>query len=148
MPPLPSEKKVVLDPVTGIPLMFLTSTPAGDSKIYQTHPQWTADGKWLVFRSNRVAGQAFAVNGYSSAILQLTENGYVGMLCVARFSMKLHLMRSPNSGRGRDNAGADHALKAATAAQVQAYGLRFIRLISSLNLGSAQSCPDTGSIGM
>jgi hypothetical protein len=45
----PSEKNIVTDPVTGTPLTFLTSTPAGDSKIYQTHQQWTADGKWLVF---------------------------------------------------------------------------------------------------
>ena len=58
----PSEKKVVLDPVTGVPLSFLTSTPAGDAKIYQTHSQWTADGKWLIFRSRRAAGQAFTVN--------------------------------------------------------------------------------------
>src|SRR6185436_3319361 len=54
----PAEKKIVPDPVTGVPLTFLTSTPNGDSKIYQTHRQWTADGKWVVFRSNRVPGQA------------------------------------------------------------------------------------------
>ena len=34
----PSEKKLVIDPVTGTPLSFLTSSDAGDSKIYQTHP--------------------------------------------------------------------------------------------------------------
>lgn len=50
----PSEKKVVKDPVTGTELTFLTSTPAGDSKIYQTHNQWTSDGNWVIFRSNRV----------------------------------------------------------------------------------------------
>jgi len=33
----PSEKKEVIDPVTGVKLIFLTSTPNGDSKIYQTH---------------------------------------------------------------------------------------------------------------
>ena len=33
----PSERKVVKDPVTGTVLTFLTSTPTGDSKIYQTH---------------------------------------------------------------------------------------------------------------
>lgn len=49
----PSEKKIVPDPVTGIPLTFLTSTPADDAKIYPTHPQWTADGQWLIFRSRR-----------------------------------------------------------------------------------------------
>ena len=69
---LPSEKKIVTDPVTGLTLTFLTSTPAGDSKIYQTHPQWTSDGKWLVFRSQRAPGQAFAVNEDNGAIVQLT----------------------------------------------------------------------------
>jgi hypothetical protein len=90
----PSEKKIVVDPVTGVPLTFLTSTPAGDSKIYQTHRQWTADGQWVIFRSNRVRGQAFAVNEESGDIVQLTENGYMGMLCVARLSMKLYIMRN------------------------------------------------------
>ena len=47
----PSEKIVKKDPVTGTILTFLTSTSAGDSKIYQTHNQWTSDGKWLIFRS-------------------------------------------------------------------------------------------------
>jgi len=88
------EKKIVIDPVTGIPLTFLTSKPLGDSKIYQTHRQWTADGKWVIFRSNRVRGQAFAVNEESGDIVQLTENGYMGMLCAARLSMKLYLMRN------------------------------------------------------
>ena len=99
----PSEKKIVMDPVTGIPLTFLTSTPAGDSKIYQTHRQWTADGKWLIFRSNRVRGQAFAVNEETGAIVQVTENGYMGMLCAARLSMKLYIMRNLG-GFGREEA--------------------------------------------
>ncbi|HWL15158.1 MAG TPA: hypothetical protein VNR00_06110 [Opitutus sp.] len=91
----PSEKKVVIDPVTGTPLTFLTSTPAGDSKIYQTHHQWTADGKWLVFRSNRVKGQAMAVNEETGDIVQVTENGYTGMLCLADHSMNLYFLRTP-----------------------------------------------------
>ena len=39
----PSEKKIVPDPVTGVPLEFLTSTDGAyrQSKIYQTHRQWT-----------------------------------------------------------------------------------------------------------
>lgn len=100
----PSEKKVVIDPVTGTPLTFLTSTPVGDSKIYQTHPDWTSDGQWLIFRSNRAAGQAFAVNETSGKIVQVTDKGYMGMLCVARKSMKLYLMRDETAPRdiGRD----------------------------------------------
>src|SRR6188768_3115070 len=72
----PSEKKIVADPITGVPLTFLTTTPAGDSKIYPTHPQWTADGKWVIFRSNRVKNQAMAVNEETGDIVQVTETGY------------------------------------------------------------------------
>jgi oligogalacturonide lyase len=111
----PSEKKIVPDPVTGVPLSFLTSTPAGDSKIYQTHRQWTADGKWLIFRSRRVPGQAMAVNEENGVIVQVTEGGYTGMLCVARLSMKLYVMRDPTGGAGREReAGGPPNLPAAT----------------------------------
>lgn len=89
----PSEKKIVKDPVTGIELTFLTSKSAGDSKIYQTHNQWTSDGKWLIFRSNRVRGEAMAVNEQTGDIVQVTEGGYMGMLNIARNSMKLYFMR-------------------------------------------------------
>src|ERR1700759_3561409 len=90
----PSEKKVIKDPVTGTMLTFLTSTPMGDSKIYQTHNQWTADGKWLIFRSGRVKGEAMAVNEETGEMVQVTEGGYMGMLSVARKSMKLYFMRN------------------------------------------------------
>ena len=40
--------------------MFLTTkSGTGDSKIYQTHNQWTSDGKWVIFRSDRVKGDFF-----------------------------------------------------------------------------------------
>ncbi|MGI4824157.1 MAG: hypothetical protein ACRYFV_23365 [Janthinobacterium lividum] len=91
----PSERKVVRDPVTGTELTFLTSTPAGDSKIYQTHNQWTSDGQWLIFRSGRVKGEAMAVNEKTGDQVQVTEGGYLGMLNVARHAMKLYFMRQP-----------------------------------------------------
>ena len=86
----PSERKEVIDPVTGTKLIFLTSTPNGDSKIYQTHNQWTSDGQWLIFRSNRVKGEAMAVNEKTGDIVQVTEGGYTGMLNIARKTMKLY----------------------------------------------------------
>ena len=90
----PSERKIVKDPVTGIELIFLTSTPVGDSKIYPTHPQWTSDGEWLIFRSNRVEGEAMAVNEKTGDLVQVTEGGYTGMLNIAQESMKLYYMRN------------------------------------------------------
>ena len=89
----PPEKKIVTDPVTGTQLTFLTSKPAGDSKIYQTHPQWTADGEWVIFRSNRVRGEAMAVNEKTGDIVQVSEGGFTGMLNIAQKSMKLYFMR-------------------------------------------------------
>lgn len=91
----PSERKVVKDPVTGTMLNFLTSTPTGDAKIYQTHNQWTSDGEWLIFRSGRVKGEAMAVHEKTGDQVQVTEGGYTGMLNIARKSMKLYFMRNP-----------------------------------------------------
>jgi oligogalacturonide lyase len=101
----PSEKKIVKDPVTGTMLTFLTSTPNGDAKIYQTHNQWTSDGKWLIFRSNRVPGEAMAVNEETGEMVQVTEGGYSGMLNIARKSMKLYFLRNPNIRPGQRPAG-------------------------------------------
>ncbi|MGI4844305.1 MAG: hypothetical protein ACRYF7_13415 [Janthinobacterium lividum] len=89
----PSERKVVKDPVTGTMLTFLTSKPHGDSKIYPTHPQWTSDGKWLVFRSRLAGNEAMAVNEATGDLVQVTEGGYTGMLNLAQKSMKLYYMR-------------------------------------------------------
>lgn len=97
----PSERKVVKDPVTGTMLTFLTSKPHGDSKIYPTHPQWTSDGKWLVFRSNIAGKEAVAVNEQSGDIVQVSEGGYTGMLNLARKSMKLYFMRNDSSAAKR-----------------------------------------------
>jgi len=117
----PSEKKVVIDPVTGTPLTFLTSTPVGDSKIYQTHPDWTSDAQWLIFRSNRAAGQAFAVNETTGTIVQVTEKGYMGMLCVARKSMKMVIMRDQSAPA---DIGRDPYIDAAAAAMAAGNGGR------------------------
>lgn len=97
----PSERKEVMDPVTGTKLLFLTSTPAGDSKIYQTHNQWTSDGEWLIFRSNRARNEALAVHEKTGDMVQVTEGGYTGMLNVARKSMKLYFMRSAQRDTAR-----------------------------------------------
>jgi len=103
---LPPEKKIVPDPVTGVPLTFLTTDPASDAKIYQTHQQWTADGKWLIFRGNRPGslGEAMAVNEETGDIVQATQGGFTGMLCNAHHSNRLYIMRG--GGGGRRGGGA------------------------------------------
>ncbi|MGQ7945465.1 hypothetical protein [Flavobacterium sp. WC2509] len=89
----PSEKKIIKDPVTGYEITFLTSKSKGDSKIYPTHPQWTSDGNWVLFRSHRVEGEIMAVNEKSGEIVQVTEGGYSGTFCIAQKSMKVYFMR-------------------------------------------------------
>ncbi|HVT81012.1 MAG TPA: hypothetical protein VHM90_10170, partial [Phycisphaerae bacterium] len=118
----PSEKKVVPDPVTGIPLTFLTSTENTaytQSKIYQTHRQWTADGKWIIFRGTRETGsQALAVNEETGQIVQVTENGFVGMLCAGNKTMKLYVLENVGGGgrgRGAPTATATDPAAPATA---------------------------------
>ena len=89
----PSERKVVIDPVTGTPLTFLTTKAHNDIKIYPTHPQWTADGKWVVFRSAMAGWEAMAVNEQSGQIVQISEGGFTGMLNLSTKAMKLYFMR-------------------------------------------------------
>src|SRR5215203_1666508 len=114
----PSEQKEIRDPVTGIKLLFLTSTQSGDSKIYQTHNQWTSDGQWLIFRSNRVRGEAMAVNEKSGDIVQITEGGYTGMLNVARKSMKLYFLRFPPGSNISQVPGAQNQPRAMQVVEV------------------------------
>src|SRR5688572_4266200 len=58
-----SERQEYKDSVTGRNVIVLTTHPGSDTKIYQTHPQWTSDGQWIIFRSARAGrGQAFAVH--------------------------------------------------------------------------------------
>ena len=98
----PSERKVITDPKTGVELVFLTSkSGTGDSKIYQTHNQWTSDGRWVIFRSDRVKGEAMAVNEETGEMVQVTEGGFTGMLCVARKSMNLYIMRHAVDKQGK-----------------------------------------------
>ena len=93
----PSERKVVRDPITGVDLVFLTSGPAGERKIYPTHNQWTSDGQWVIFHSERVPGEAMAVHEETGEMVQVTEGGFSGMLSVARKSMRLYYMRNPHA---------------------------------------------------
>ena len=44
---------MLVDRATGAVLTALTTAEADDTKIYQTHPQWTASGTHVVFRSVR-----------------------------------------------------------------------------------------------
>ena len=98
----PSEKRTVVDDVTGATLEFLTTDPASDAKPYQTHTTWTADGKWVIFRSDRAGSgpQAFLVNERTGDIVQLTEGPTdTGSLNLSRRENVLYYARG---GRRRE----------------------------------------------
>ncbi|MBC7946297.1 MAG: PD40 domain-containing protein [Chitinophagaceae bacterium] len=94
-----SEKKDFIDSVTGKKYTALTTSASGDSKIYQTHPQWTSDGKHIIFRSDRSGirnSQVFAVNESSGAIIQLTDGRGInsGSLNVCRKTNRIFYLRN------------------------------------------------------
>ncbi len=70
-----SERMTYEDSVTGHEIFMLTASPAKDNKIYQTHPNWTADGRHIVFMSDRAGtNQYFALSIDTGAITQLTND--------------------------------------------------------------------------
>jgi len=93
----PSEMTSYTDSVTGFHVEVLTTNSANDHRVYQTHPQWTADGRYIVFRSDRAANgtQAFAVHEGTGEIIQLTDDPAMnsGSLNLARKSMKMYFLR-------------------------------------------------------
>ena len=105
----PSEKTSYVDPVTGRKVTVLTTDESGSAKPYQTHTTWTADGQWIIFRSNRGGngGQAFLVNEQSGDIIRLTDGpaSGTGSLNLSRKEMKLYVIRGgPLFGPRPDDA--------------------------------------------
>jgi oligogalacturonide lyase len=102
-----SEKRVVMDEVTHVAMTFLTTAPANDAKIYQTHPQWLAGGSRIIFRStNRAADgtpQIFAVRERDGAITQLTHGVgvHLGSINLSRRTDQIFYLRD----------GGDHRLR-------------------------------------
>jgi oligogalacturonide lyase len=98
---LPSEKRTFVDKVTGLTITALTTSSANDQLPYQTHPHWTSDGKYVIFRSNRAGeggSQAYALSEETGEIIQLTEGvTRTNSLNVARKSNRLYFFRG---GRG------------------------------------------------
>ncbi len=69
----PSEHFTFKDEVTGVEVIALTTSRHHNSKIYQTHPQWTPDGKHIVFRSDRSGKSlAYALSMDNYEIIQVS----------------------------------------------------------------------------
>ncbi len=88
---LPSEKTSYHDSVTGVEITMLTTSAAKDNKIYQTHPNWTADGRYVVFMSDRSGtNQYFAVSTETGTIVQLTNDKQPGNAFLSRTGNRMY----------------------------------------------------------
>jgi oligogalacturonide lyase len=75
-----SENVTYKDKVTGVTVNALTTSRRRSSTMYQTHPQWTADGKYIIFRSSlpsrnpreRGMSQYYAISMDNFEIVQIT----------------------------------------------------------------------------
>lgn len=99
-----SEKMIINDTSTGIRLTFLTSMSNGYSRFCKSNLHWTADGKWIIFRSSRIPGETLAVNEKTGSIVQVSEGSYMGVVGLSHRSMKFYFMRmvlrQPGQKRG------------------------------------------------
>lgn len=133
----PSEKREVIDKVTGARLQVLTDNPAGgDMKLYQTHPQWAHDRRHIIFRSAKRSAdgnsQAFAVDEVTGRIVQLTDGPGVmtGSLNVARLTNQLYYLRQAEGRWSLYAVDLDAVFRVASAGK-QAAG-HYERLVATL----------------
>lgn len=101
----PPEKRIITDTVTGARLTFLTSSLINDYLTPDNPRQWTADGKWLIFRSLRLPGETLAVNENTGDIVQVTDGGYMPVMCLSAKSMKMYYMRMVLRQPGQTSGG-------------------------------------------
>lgn len=111
----PSERWTYTDAQTGNKITVLTDTLKNDRFLYQTDPMWTADGKYLLFRSSsRGDGtmvertqpngekkkwkptQIYFIEMATGKIIQATEGADLGNAFLANRSNKLFNSRNEN----------------------------------------------------
>ncbi|UCE48801.1 MAG: right-handed parallel beta-helix repeat-containing protein, partial [Phycisphaerales bacterium] len=103
----PGEKSSYRDAVTGREITMLTTSAAKDNKIYQTHPNWTADGRHIVFMSDRSGtNQYYTVSEKAGSIVQLTDDAGPGNACLSRTENRMYYV----SGRQVWNLHIDSIL--------------------------------------
>ncbi|MBP8777634.1 MAG: PD40 domain-containing protein [Bacteroidaceae bacterium] len=97
----PSEKQVIFDETTKLPITVLTSPELSDKALYQTDPMWTSDGQYILFRSSsRGAGnrqELYFIHEPSGEIIQATEGQNVTGYYLAHHSNTLFLTRKVDS---------------------------------------------------
>lgn len=99
----PSETFTYTDPISNVNIRVLTDTLSNDSYIYQTDPMWSADGRFILFRSSVRAGeprqgQFFLMEAASGRILQITE-GKHGAVYMANRTNHFFINRTEETKR-------------------------------------------------
>lgn len=108
----PSEQWKYVDKVTGQTITVLTDTTKNDRFLYQTDPMWTADGKYLLFRSSSRGDdktiertlpngekrsfrptQIYFIEMETGKIIQATEGPNLGNAFLANKSNKMFMSR-------------------------------------------------------
>ena len=96
----PSEKFTYIDEQTGNTITVLTDTTKNDRFLYQTDPMWTADGKYLIFRSSSRANDKgtnmFFIEMESGKIIQATEGSELAGTYLANKSNRMFISRKQN----------------------------------------------------
>jgi len=130
----PAEWRRYVDEVTGAPITLLTTSPARDNKIYQTHPNWTADQQHIVFMSDRTgANQYFAIATKTGAITQLTDDASPGYACLSRTQNRMFYV----SGRTFWDLDIDAVLRLDSAADKKAFRRQVAQLPASVKLSGS-----------
>lgn len=95
----PSEKQVYVDSQTGALITVLTSSERSDKALYQTDPMWTADGRYILFRSSTrydatpKKQQIYFMDEASGEIIQATEGEGMDGVYLAHHSNKMFFFR-------------------------------------------------------
>ncbi|UCG60045.1 MAG: PD40 domain-containing protein, partial [Phycisphaerales bacterium] len=135
-----SEKRTYVDSATGIEVTMLTTSSARDNKIYQTHPNWTSDGRHIVFVSDRTgSNQYFALAVDTGSIVQLTDDSGPGNACLSRTKNRMFYI----SGRNMWDLDIDRVLSSDTNKNSTDFRRNVAELPSDVSLSGSMSLDRT-----
>ena len=115
-----SEMRTYVDSATGNTITMLTDTMKNDRFLYQTDPMWTADGKYLLFRSSSRGNdkevestlpngekrkwtptQIYFIEMATGKIIQATEGPNLGSAFLANKTNRMFVSRKEKEKIGR-----------------------------------------------